>query len=100
MMLDFKKDLVDNIWQYPLFQAFARRRVHRFGLGYDLKDVPFPYKSERTPVPLSKLETALLCWAGHGVNGLSLADQGALLNIYMAWSLAIDISKKIIKTSS
>jgi nitroreductase len=81
-----EKNLMDNVWQYPLFEALARRRVHRFGLGYDLKDVLFPYKSEKTPVPLSELETALLCWAGHGVNGLSLGDLDVLLNTMLSWS--------------
>lgn len=85
-MLAVEKNLMDNVWQYPLFEALARRRVHRFGLGYDLKDVPFPYRSEKTPIPLSELETALLCWAGHGVNGLSLGDLDVLLNTMLAWS--------------
>lgn len=85
-MLAVEKELMDKVWDYSLFEALARRRVHRFGLGYELKEVPFPYRSKKTPVPLSELETALLCWAGHGVNGLSLGDFEFLLNTMLAWS--------------
>lgn len=78
--------LMEKAWQYPLFEALARRRSHRFGLGYDLKDAPFPYKSEKTPVSVSELETALLCWAGNGINGLILGDLGISFNTFMAWN--------------
>lgn len=78
--------LMSNVWRYSLFEAFARRRVHRFGLGYELTDAPFPYKSDKAPVPLNELETALLCWAGHGVSGFSLCDIDVSLNFLMAWT--------------
>jgi len=80
-----EKKLMDNVWQFPLFQAFAQRRVHRLGLGYEIKDSPFPYKSEKKPVPLTELETAILCWAGNGINGLILGDIDFTLNNYMCW---------------
>lgn len=82
----FENKLMEDVWQYPLFQALARRRAHRFGVGYDLRDAPFPYKSEKTPVPLSDLETALLCWAGHGINGLIMGDLDVSFNTFMAWN--------------
>ena len=53
MMLGAEKELMDKVWEYSLFEALARRRVHRFGLGYELKEEPFPYRSEKEPVPLS-----------------------------------------------
>ena len=81
-----EKKLMDRVWRYPLFQALAQRRGHRFALGCDLRDAPFPYKSEKKPVPLSELETALLCWAGHGINGLALADLDVSLNTFMSWN--------------
>lgn len=81
--------LIEEVWRYPLFKALARRRASRFGLGYEKKDAGLPYKSEKTPVPLSELETALLCWAGHGVNGIVLHDEDlsdvTVVNL-MSWS--------------
>jgi hypothetical protein len=78
--------LMENVWQYPLFQALAQRRAHRFALGCDLRNTPFPYKSEKKPVPLNEMETALLCWAGHGINGLALGDIDVSLNTFMSWN--------------
>jgi hypothetical protein len=85
-MKALEEKLISNVWQYPLFKALAQRRGHRFALGCDLKNTPFPYKSEKKPVPLSELETALLCWAGHGINGLALADLDVSLNTFMSWN--------------
>lgn len=80
-----ERDLIDRVWQYPLYQAFARRRALRFPPGAELKRVPFPYKSDKKPIPLSELETALLCWAGRGVTGLCLADIDLSVNTFMSW---------------
>jgi hypothetical protein len=85
-MKALEEKLISNVWQYPLFKALAQRRGHRFALGCDLENTPFPYKSEKKPVPLSELETALLCWAGHGINGLALADIDVSLNTFMSWN--------------
>jgi len=68
------EERLEKAFQYPLLQAIAHRRTRRFGLGYELPSGALKYKSEKEPVPLTELETALLCWAGHGVNGVILAD--------------------------
>jgi nitroreductase len=53
--------------------------------------MPFPplqYKSDKGPVPLSKLETALLCFAGAGTTGMVLTEitPGFGANTTMHWS--------------
>lgn len=59
----------------PVFETFFRRRSKRFPLGAEIKTGPFKYKSEKSPVPLNKLETAMLCFVGAGINGLILDEQ-------------------------
>jgi hypothetical protein len=78
---------MEKSFQASLFQAIAHRRTRRFGLGYEIPSGTLKYKSEKEPVALSELETALLCWAGHGVNGLILADYQTNLgaNSTMDW---------------
>jgi hypothetical protein len=68
-------DLLQEVWEYPLFDALYGRRTRRFGLGFDLADGPFKYKSAKEPVPLSELEEALLVAAGVGFSGIALWDQ-------------------------
>ena len=51
---------LDQAWNYPLFEALYRRRSRRFGLGFEMPEGPFKYKSAHAPVPLSELEEALL----------------------------------------
>jgi len=78
---------LEKAFQYPLLQAIAHRRTRRFGLGYEIPSGTLKYKSEKEPIPLTELETALLCWAGHGVNGVILADYQTNLgaNSTMGW---------------
>jgi hypothetical protein len=66
--------LIESVWQYPLFEALYGRRSRRFGLGFEITEGPFPYKSGRRAVPLSELEEALLVAAGVGVTGTPLWD--------------------------
>src|SRR5581483_10719419 len=66
--------LLDKIWNYPLFEALYRRRSRRFGLGFEMPEGPFRYKSAHAPVPLSELEEALLLGAGAGFSGLAFWD--------------------------
>lgn len=83
-----ERELIEEVWRYSLFEAFARRRVNRVGLGYEIKDLRFPYKSEKTPIPLSELETSLLCWAGRGITGIILQDvdvSGSTILDIMSW---------------
>jgi len=51
---------VDAAWDYPLFDAIMGRRARRFGLGMEMSNGPFCYKSDKDPVPLNELETAML----------------------------------------
>jgi len=80
-----ENELLNKMWDYPLFEALARRRAHRFALGTELKQTPFPYKSEKPPVALSEVETAALCWAGYGVTGLINGDLECSNNTFMNW---------------
>jgi len=80
-----ENELLNKMWDYPLFEALARRRAHRFALGTELKQAPIPFKSEKEPVALSELETAALCWAGYGVTGLINGDLECSNNTFMNW---------------
>jgi hypothetical protein len=66
--------LLDLVWRYPLFEALFGRRSRRFGLGFEMPEGPYRYKSAHAPVPLSELEEALLVGAGAGFSGLALWD--------------------------
>jgi hypothetical protein len=65
---------LDHAWNYPLFEALYRRRSRRFGLGFEMQEGPFRYKSAHAPVPLTELEEALLVGAGAGFTGLAFWD--------------------------
>ncbi len=67
-------ELVELAWSYPLFEALYGRRSRRFGLGFEMPDGPFRYRSTHAPVPLSEIEEALLVGAGAGFSGLALWD--------------------------
>src|ERR1700686_2842194 len=67
-------ELLNLAWSYPLFEALYGRRSRRFGLGFEMREGPFCYKSARTPVRLSEIEEALLVGAGAGFSGLALWD--------------------------
>jgi hypothetical protein len=67
-------ELLGQAWSYPLFEALYGRRSRRFGLGFEMPEGPFRYKSAHTPVPLSEIEEALLVGAGAGFSGLALWD--------------------------
>ena len=60
--------------EYPLFDAILNRRSRRFGLGMSLESEAIGYSSPRPPVPLSKMEEALLIWAATGLTGSQLGD--------------------------
>ena len=74
-------ELLDLAWNYPLFEALYGRRSRRFGLGFEMPEGPFRYKSAHAPVPLSEIEEALLVGAGAGFSRtgvLGFADAAAL----------------------
>lgn len=61
-------------WDYPLFDAIMGRRSRRFGLGMEMAKGPFRYKSDKAPVPLNELETAMLVAAATATTGPILAE--------------------------
>jgi hypothetical protein len=65
-------NLPDKVWAYPLFEALYGRRSRRFGLGFEIGEGPFRYKSVHAPLALSEMEEALLVGAGAGFSGLAL----------------------------
>jgi len=67
-------DALDQAWNYPLFEAIFGRRSRRFGLGFEMPEGPFRYKSAHAPLPLTELEEALLVGAGAGFSGLAFWD--------------------------
>jgi len=80
------KQRLDQLFQYPLFQSLAHRRTRRFARGYEIHDKCFEYKSEKAPIPLSELETAVLAWAADGINGLSLGEAQTSTNVMQCWN--------------
>jgi hypothetical protein len=67
-------ELLEAVWKYPLFAALYGRRSRRFGLGFEMPEGPFRYRSAHAPMPLSELEEALLVGAGAGFSGLAFWD--------------------------
>jgi len=80
------RDKLDSVFQFPLFEALAHRRIRRFGLGYEFTKDTFRYKSDKQPVPLDELETALLAWAAHGINGLALGEGQVTTGVHSTWT--------------
>ena len=54
------KNEVRQVFQYPLLEAIARRRSRRFPQGCNINTGTMQYASQRQPLPLNDLETALL----------------------------------------
>lgn len=61
-------------WDYPLFDAIMGRRSRRFGLGMEMAKGPFQHKSNKVPVGLNELETAMLVAAATATTGPILAE--------------------------
>src|SRR5262249_39648872 len=68
------RDLLDKAWGYSLMEALYARRTRRFGIGFEMTEGPFRYKSKQAPVGLSEMEEALLIAAGAVFSGLALWD--------------------------
>jgi hypothetical protein len=66
--------LLDDLRGYPLLQAIRERRSRRFGLGFEIPRGAFAYRSEKAPVPLTRLEEAILSFAAVSATGLNLLD--------------------------
>jgi len=68
-------NLLQEVWEYPLYDALYGQRTRRFGLGSEMTEGPSPYKSAKAPLPLTETEEALLVAAGVGFSGIALWDQ-------------------------
>jgi hypothetical protein len=75
MIASTPSHLLHQVWDYPLFDALFGRRSRRFGLGFEITEGPFKYKSQRASLPISDLEEAILVAAGIGFSGTALWDQ-------------------------
>lgn len=64
----------DAAWDYPLFDAIMGRRSRRFGLGMEMTRGPFRHRSDKEPVGLDDLETAILVAAATATTGPILAE--------------------------
>lgn len=73
---------IEKAWNYPLFDAIVGRRSRRFGYGMELTHGPYAYKSDKDPLPLTEIETAMLVAAATGVTGAILCEgdtQGGMI---------------------
>jgi hypothetical protein len=84
-MSSFEKDRIDSLWNSSLFEALAHRRAFRYPKGCAISETPFNFTSEKTPDPISELERAILCWAGHGVTGTIMSDLDATTHTMNNW---------------
>ena len=47
---DKDQQRVDQLFQFPLFESLAHRRTRRIGLGYEINDKCFEFKSDKKPL--------------------------------------------------
>jgi hypothetical protein len=66
---DMTSSVVSEAFEYPLMEALYKRRTRRFARGMEMKTGLLQYKSEKSLIPLSQLEEAILCHAMGGVTG-------------------------------
>ena len=69
-----RSEALRRLFEYPLIEAMAHRRSRRFSMGATMPGGGLEYRSRREPLPLTKTEEALLCFAAAGVSGLCLGD--------------------------
>ena len=50
MNLPSASDLLQSVWEYPLFEALFGRRSRRFGRGFAMTEGPFQYVSASSNV--------------------------------------------------
>lgn len=79
---------LEKFFNHSFFQSVVQRRSRRFGLGFEITAGPLKYKSIKKTVPLSFVETAILCFVGAGSTGLALGDINTThgCNTLMYWS--------------
>src|SRR5688572_21418812 len=68
---EWVKQQVEN---YSLLNGLRGRRSRRFGLGMEIPQGPFTYKSKHALQSLTEEEEAALVFAGSGITGYILAD--------------------------
>lgn len=61
-------------WDFPLYDAIMGRRSRRFGLGMEMASGPFKHRSDKEPMGLNDLETAMLVAAATATTGPILAE--------------------------
>jgi hypothetical protein len=70
-----KEVVYEKLWQYSLMESICRRRSFRFGQGFEMGFGPWSgYKSKENPVPLTEMETAILCAVASGTTGIVSGD--------------------------
>jgi len=62
---------LEEVYNYQLLQALVHRRTRRIGCGVEIPRGALKFKSQKEPIPLTREETALLCYAGAGITGLA-----------------------------
>jgi hypothetical protein len=67
-------EAIERLLSYPLIEAMTHRRSRRFSMGATMPGGGLAYKSPHAPVPLTKVEEAVLCFAAAGINGFCLGD--------------------------
>src|ERR1700757_1120681 len=86
MATDVPSDRLRAVWEYPLFDALYGRRTRRFGLGFEMAQGPFEYRSSEAPVPLCEDEEALLVAAGIGFSGMAVGSEPVAAVPEQRWS--------------
>jgi len=61
--------LLNEVLDFPLFDAIFGRRARRFAYGMEIPTGPLAFKSCHQPLSLTELEEAVLIAAGVGVTG-------------------------------
>jgi len=72
---------VSLAFEAPLFKTMFTRRTRRFPLGGKLpsRRAGLQYDSKEKPIPLSELETAILCFCTSGITGVTVEEIRHLL---------------------
>ena len=55
-------NLLNDTWDYPLFEALYGRRSRRFGLGFEIAEGPFSYRSGATTSSIERIRGSFCSW--------------------------------------
>lgn len=67
-----KAEALRELQKFSLLDALFGRRSRRFGVGMEIPDGPFAYRSAHPPEPIGDFERTLLIAIGAGVSGWNL----------------------------